>query len=221
MSSSSISREEVEAMDRGEMVDLVLDLSSRLDELEERVESGFEAAGNGRAEIWTALNDGLEDVESEIRAGDDRQAHERSKLTRRVANLEEELGLEDQDVVALAEGGHEALRESDLARLLEAGPEAVTKRPSPVYHRAETLARNWMRWGESQEENGIVYERSLATERDGLLTRLEDRRNEDLTWKQVHRAMEKIAQLGPENIFLTERNGKKVLVQRLDGGVER
>lgn len=212
----AVSKADLEAMDRDELVDVVLELAERVDDLEDRVKENREFAARDRADIRASMNELGEELRTEIRQEGDRQARERSQVTRRVANVEDELGIEDQDVVALANGDLDDLYESDLARLLEAGPTAVTKRPSPVYERAQTLARNWINWGAYADYSNGIAERTLATRRDDLRTRLSDARNEELSWKQVYRAMVKVADLGPPNITMTERDQGKMLVQRIE-----
>lgn len=224
MVSVAISRAELQAMDRDELIEFVLELSHEVDELEQELKDRTDAAGKDRAEIRKMVHEEIstleEDLREEISERTNKQARDRSTVKRRLANVEDELGFEDDDVVALAEGGKENVRESDLAKLLEVGPQGVTKRPSEVYYRAEVLARNWIRWGQSKENNEEIVERTLATKRDDLKTRLEDARDESLSWKQVYRAMKKVDDLSPENITLTERTQGKMLVQRLNGGSE-
>jgi|GEM_PF-4427299 len=223
---STLSRSDLEAMDRDQLIEEILDLDRRVADLEEEIESHREHANRDRAKIRAERDELLEDLRDEIADLQDdldrseRRLHqERSKVVRRVANIEDELGFEDEDVIALAEGGEAALRESPLSRLLEAGPEAVDDRSSETLYRAETLARNWIRWGGSKEQDGEIVERTLASSRDDLRTRLEDARNETLRWKQVYRAMLKIAEMGPENIRLVERDDwGKTLVQDCRGG---
>lgn len=223
----AVSRVDLEAMDRDALIEMVLDLDRRIEDLEEDIKRRSESAGKDRAKIRAEREQLLDDVRDEIGAVADRvdraerRLHqERSKVVRRVANIEEELGFEDEDIIALAEGGEEALRDSPLARLLEAGPEAVDDRATETIYRAEVLARNWIRWGRSKERgDGTIVERTLATKRDDLRIRLEDTRDEDLSWRQVYRAMRKVADLGPENVRLVDRgNAGKTLVQDCRGG---
>lgn len=222
----AISRADLEAMDRDQLIEAILDLDRQVADLREEMEVHREHANRDRAkiraergELLDDLRDEIADLRDDLTRSERRLHQERSKVIRRVANIEDELGFEDEDVIALAEGGEEALRESPLSRLLEAGPEAVEDRSTETLYRAEALARNWIRWGRSKETDGAVVERTLATNRDDLRIRLEDAREESLSWRQVYRAMQKVAELGPENIRLVDR-GKtgKTLVQDCTGG---
>lgn len=223
---STLSRADLEAMDRDELIETVLELDREVADLREEVADHREHANRDRAAIRAEREDLLDELREEMAdlrddlGRTERRLHqERSKVVRRVANLEDHLGFEDEDVIALAEGGEEALRESPLSRLLEVGPEAIDGRSTATLYRAETLARNWIRWGHSEEEDGEIVERTLATKRDDLRTRLEDRRDESLEWGQVYRAMQKIAEMGPKNIRLVERGDwGKTLVQDCRGG---
>lgn len=178
------------------------------------------AEQNQRISELEEKNDRLEQSVTQLDGLEGRVNKQRAKLTRRVSNLEDELDLDDQDVIALAEGGEDALRESDLARLLQAGPEALQQNPTAKYYRAETLVRNWLRWGEYRSYDDYE-ERTLATKRDDLKTRLEDARGESLAWRQIYRAMQLVADLAPDNIRFTDdaTYGKK-LVQRIEDGGE-
>lgn len=217
----AIARSDLAEMERDQLVDIILDMDRRLEDLEERVKEDFATASKDRSDIRADMN-ALEDaLQADITTEVSRVGRKQSTILRRVANIEDELGFKDEDVLALAEGGQGAVRESDLAKLLDAGPQAVTKRPTAVYDRAEVLARNWIRWGQSTEKNGEIDKRTLATKRDDLKTRLEDATDESLSWKQVYRAMQKVADLGPENLMLTETRQGKMLVQRVDGGDSR
>lgn len=204
----------------GDILERMRDLEATVDDLQAELGEEKHERAKDRQRIAQLEDENayLRETLEQVDGLEARVNKERAKLTRRVANVEDELGLDDQDVLALAEGGHDAVRESGLARLLEGGADAVTQTPTATYHRAEVLARNWIRWGHTKKQRGAVVERTLATQRDDLRTRLEDARGESLEWRQIYRAMQKVADLGPKNIRLTEDKHGKKLLMTVDGG---
>jgi regulator of replication initiation timing len=225
--SEALSRAEVEAMDRDELIETLVELSSTVDDLQARVSDDFENAAKDRSELWKevsqlrAENEQLrEELEETISDTEDRLHRDRSKLMRRVAAIEEEIGIETQDAVAIAEAGREAQSLTKLGRLMKHGPEAVSDRPTERMRRAKTIAENWSRWGTLQND-AYGKNRRLASAKHDLKTRLEDARDESLAWRQIYRAMQLIDEWSGRTISLEEGNGnegKHVLVQRLEGG---
>jgi len=218
----SLSRAEVEAMDRDELVEAVVELSDTVADLQATVEilqEDRDRAARERAEIRQDIATVRSDLETEVKDAEDRLHRERSKLTRRVSALEDEVGITAADAVAVAEGGEDATQLTRLARLVRHGPDAVTDRPTETVYRAKELVDNWDRWGTARDD-AYRTERRLASKKHNLRTRLEDARDESLQWAQVYRAMEKIAEWSGGVIDLregSEEEGKYVLVHRLEG----
>jgi len=217
--SAGLSRAELEAMDRDELVDAILDLATTVDDLQAELEEVKECAAKERAAIRCEVNETEKDLRSQQRQGVDTLHHERSKLARRVSALENELDIEPSAAVQIAEAGaEEAAEYSRLSLLLRHGPEAISNRPTQRMYRARELLQNWDRWGTTRSDkltDGV--ERRLAAKGHDLKTRLEDARSESLSWKQVYRAMELIEEWSGERIALREGNadeGKYVLVFR-------
>lgn len=215
--SEAVSRAELEGYDRDELVDLVLDFSQRVEDLEERVSNDFETAAKDRASIRTMVNEAIADLEAEIEEVNTTQHKERGKLARRVTEIEDDLGVSSVDAIAVAEG-EEADGYTRLGRLMRVGPEAVVENPTAKMYRAKEIADNFGRWSQKTKRSGIV-ERRLASKRDDLKTRIEDNRGERLAWKQVYRAMELVAEWSDGGMTLVEgddREGKYVLVHRTE-----
>ena len=133
--------------------------------------------------------------------------NERVKLSRRVAAIEEDLGLSDV-AIDVAEG-----RNTPLHLLRHVGPEAIDPNPNPVLRRAKSLLENKNRWGQTAQNRKYGPHRYLSSKKHDLRTRLEDARGESLQWSQVHRAMRKLAELGDNAVAFdeTESRGKMVV----------
>lgn len=215
----SLSRAEVEAMDRDELVEAVVDLSDTVADLQATVETLKEdrdEAARERALIRQELAEAQSELEGSISDTEDTLHRERSKLARRVAALEDDLGVEPEQATAIAEAGQEGAHLSPLGRLIRHGPEAVTDNPTVTLRRAKDIVDNWERWETTEiDRDTDIRTRRLASREHALKTRLEDCRDEDLSWKQVYRAMEKIADLSDGTVQLREgQQGKYVLVIR-------
>jgi hypothetical protein len=228
----AISRAELEAMDRDELVDTVVELSETVadlqtsvetlrDELEDESESrrdGDQLAAQDRKEIKSEIADARDDLDDEISTTADVLHRERSKLARRVSALEDEVGVTTADALATAEAGEDAHTLTKLGRLVRHGPEAVSDNPSAKMYRARELVDNWDRWGTIRSDAVSDPERRLASKQHDLKTRLEDTRGESLAWRQVYRAMQLIEEWSGPNVSLregSEDEGKYVLVHRL------
>jgi regulator of replication initiation timing len=204
-------------MDRDELVETLVGLSDTVEDLQATVETLKEdrnEAARERAAIRQELTQAEDQLEGEIGAAEDRLHRERSKLARRVGALEDELGVAPEEANAIAEAGQEGAHLSPLGRLIRHGPESVTDTPTATLRRAKTLVDNWERW-ESTTRNGDLRIRRLGSREHDLKSRLEDVRGEDLSWKQVYRAMEKVADLSDGSVRLKAgQEGKYVLVIR-------
>jgi len=224
---SSVSRAELEAMTRDELIKLLLDLSHEVDRLREDLEAEQERrrdlqehAGKDRAEIRRDLQADLNDLREDLKQTRSQLHHERSKLARRVTAVEDEVGISTQDALAVAEGGQDADGLSRLGLLVRHGPEAVSDRPTEKMYRARELVENWSRWGVTRDDS-LRTERRLAAAGHSLKTRLEDARDETLSWRQVYRAMELIDDWSGATITLqdgSDDEGKYVLVHRPEDG---
>jgi nucleotide-binding universal stress UspA family protein len=233
---SSKSRTELEAMSHDELVEYILDLQTRVDDLEARLDASqawresltaalfgetlSEATSEGGSLDDETLVELVENLRDQIASRVDTLHRERSKLARRVAALEDEVGVSTQDAVAIAEGGDGASGLSRLGLLVKHGPEAVSDNPSTKMRRAKILLENWTRWG-TVRDDALGTERRLASKGHDLKTRLEDARHETLSWLQVYRAMDLINDWSDSTISLedgAESEGKYVLVHRPERG---
>lgn len=220
----SLARSHLEAMSRDELVDVILDLAADVEQLRDDLDAERDArvtsqenAGKDRAAIRQELEQLRTDVEGDLQQTADILHHERSKLARRVAALEDEIGITAQDALAVAEAGEDGHQLTKLGRLLRHGPEAVSDRPTERMRRAKELVENWNRWGFVTPDG---TERRLASNSHDLKTRLEDARGEKLEWTQVYRAMQLVDDWSGPNVSLEEGQGdegKYVLVHRKRG----
>lgn len=212
----AISRTDLEAMDRDQLIETVLELDRRLEDVEQTVSDGLDNAGRDRAAIRSMIQEELTEIRDDHQQAEKRLHRERSKLARRVAALEDELGITATDALATAEAGADGEHLTDLGRLIRHGPEAVSDQPGATLYRARELVDNWNRWGTVRDDK-LAFERRLASKKHDLKTRLEDARTESLDWRQVYRAMEWIAEHSSPNVTLQEGStdeGKYVLVER-------
>lgn len=222
--SKSLSRAELAAMDRDELVDLIIQLSETVDDLQARVEDVEELsskAARERAQLGQRLTKKTDELEADLKDRSDTLHRERSKLARRVAALEDEIGITTQDVLATAKAGEDAEHLSKLGRLVRHGPEAVSDRPTERMYRARDLVENWNRWGTIRDD-AHGRERRLASTGHNLKTHLEDARDESLSWNQVYRAMELIDEWSDDRIDLRDGGdeGRYVLVHTPRGDEE-
>lgn len=212
---SSVSRGDLEAMGRDELIEYILDLSAEVEQIRE----DLEAAGRNRADIRQDLAKQIGELRKDLQQTQDQLHHERSKLARRVTAVEDEVGITTQDALAVAEAGGDAGGLSRLGLLVRHGPDAVSDRPTERMYRARELVDNWNRWGTIRDDS-LGRERRLAAAGDDLKTRLEDAREESLSWTQVYRAMELIDEWSGSTVSLnegSENEGKYVLVHRPEG----
>lgn len=222
---STLSRADLEAMDRDELIEAVLELDRRVADLEQRVSEDFDTAAKDRSAIRSLLDEELAELSDELALATDQLHRERGKVSRRVATLEDELGITATDALATAEAGEDGEHLTKLGRLIRHGPDAITDQPGRqmTLHRASDLVDNWNDWGTVKDDK-LGRERRLASKKHRLLTHLEGTRNEDLSWRQVYRAMEWIAENAGPNVTLqegSEDEGKYVLVHRLEEGADR
>jgi FtsZ-binding cell division protein ZapB len=209
----SLSRAELEAMDRGELVTAVVRLSETVQNLQAEVEVLKEKqtrASDVRTDMWDRI-EALED-DSPADPGDQDSAtsddiedlhRERMKLARRLTAVEEELEIDATTANRAAEG-----RDTSPLYLLErVGPEAVADHPGATLQRARELLENRERWGEVRTNMKYGRHRVLASAAHDLRTRLEDARSENLQWRQVYVAMDKIASLGGDHVTFDEAYG--------------
>jgi polyhydroxyalkanoate synthesis regulator phasin len=215
--SAGLSRAELEAMDRDQLIETIVELSATVEDLQAELKEVREHAAKDRAAIRRGVNETEKDLRSQQRQDVDTLHHERSKLARRVSALENELDVEPSAAVQIAEAGSEETAEySRLSLLLRHGPEAVSDRPTQRMYRARELLQNWDRWGTTRNDaHNDGPERRLAAKGHDLKTRLEDARGESLSWKQVYRAMQLIDEWSGKTIALrdgTADEGKHVLV---------
>lgn len=215
----SLSRAEVEAMDRDELVDAVVDLSQAVEDLQAEVEtlrddlqtevenrqSGLADAARQRGNI----RDDVDAVAEKVESGDtsdeiDTLHRERLKLARRLTAVEEELDIDATEASKAADGR----KTSPLYLLEHVGPEAVSDHAGATLHRARTLVEHADRWGETRTNPKYGTHRVLASAAHDLKTRVEDARDEDLQWRQVYVAMEKVADLGGDHVTFDESYGQ-------------
>ena len=225
----SLSRAELQSMELDELVDAIVRLSQTVEDLQAHVNEEKELrqdAAKDRAAIRRERSEIIEDLREELaeereqrKQAEQRLHQERSKLARRLSAIEDEVGITTSDALAVAEGGEDAQHLSKLARLIRHGPEAVSDDPTTTMRRAKEFVDNWERWGQVRRLDSSTKERRLASKRDDLKTHIEDERNERLSWKQVYRAMELIADWSDGTVSLKEGDdgeGKYVLVHRVE-----
>lgn len=252
--SADISRAELEAMDKDELVETVLGLKQTVDVLSESLWDADDTlhgdwtpckardvlpedsvvdtleAMEGRLDDLEAENERLRERldeqaddpvdEGTLRDVEGRVHREQTKLARRLSALEDEVGVDGVDALAVSEGGEDARELTPLGRLVRNGPEALeSKKGTATLKRARELYERWDKWGKSSRIDATTKERRLASNRDDLKTRLEDVRAESLDWQQVYRAMRVVADLSGGRIEYKEdgRQGEgKVLVHRIE-----
>lgn len=215
--SEAVTRAELEAYDRDELIDFVLELQREQEEIRDEIAEIKQHAGTDRAKIRKMVSEKIDELEDEIQEVDHVQHKERGKLARRVTEIEDELGVAAVDAIAIAEG-EEADGYTRLGRLMRVGPEAVVENPTAKMYRAKVIADKFDRWAQKSKKHGIV-ERRLASSRDDVKTRIEDERDENLAWRQVYRAMELVAEWSDGGMALREggdKEGKYVLVHRME-----
>lgn len=190
--------------------------------MEERMNEMGKAMASFRDRIET-----LEEENEQLRETVDDQAkeidglhRERLRLARRLVAVEEEQGIDATTANAFGDGAET----SPLYLLERVGPAAVADTPGPTLHRARVLVENKDRWGEVRRTPKYGRHRLLATNAHDLKQRIEDARDEDLAWNQVHRAMHKLAGLGGDHVRYDgtyasdgENYGKAVVWQEVDG----
>lgn len=191
MSHSHLTREELEArLDR---------LEDAVDDLEatDAAQAKDAAADRRRISELEATADALADRVDTLEAELDRVNRERAALARRLTAVEDAT---DVTADASSDGG----TPSPLQLLARIGPEAVAIDDGPTLRRAYHLARNRERWGETLQNTKYGQHHVLATKHHDLRTRLEDARDEDLSWNQVYRALQLCADLGGPHARLDE-----------------
>jgi len=187
------------------------ELEDRLDELQTSIEDLQTAHMDDRREraqdrqrisaleaTVETLTDQVETLEAEL----DRVNRERAALARRLTAVEDATDV-DVEADPASDGG----TPSPLKLLARIGPEAVAINDGPTLRRAYHLARHRERWGEATRNIKHGQHHVLATRRHDLRTRLEDAREEDLSWNQVYRALETCADLGGQHVQLDEEYG--------------
>lgn len=215
----SLNRATLEAMSRDELVDVILALDERVNALEDATDDlpNIRARTNGLNSAVDRLEDDVADLETQ-HDQDIHQLHrERSKVTRRLSVVEDDVGIAATDALAVAEAGQDAHQMTRLARMLRHGPHAVVDNPSATHYRAKELVENWNRWGDTHSFDR-TKERRLACVEHDLKTRLEDARDEDLAWRQVYRAMKLVENWSDGKIELregTDGEGKYVLIHEV------
>lgn len=229
----SLSRAELQSMDRDELVEVIVGLSQTVDDLraeldtvrQDRIDATDEAAKDRadirreRANIIDELRSELQEEREQRKEAEKRLHRERSKLARRLSAIEDEVGITTSDALAVAKGGQESDHLSKLGRLVRHGPEAVSDQPSAKMYRAKERVDNWERWGEVRRLDPSTKARRLSSKRDDLKTHLEDVRIESLSWRQVYRAMRLISGWSEGTVQLKDGDdgeGKYVLVYRME-----
>lgn len=199
----SITRTELQSMDRDELVELVLDLSKRLEDLEETVKEDRDRAARERAESRLQANNARDELKDELKTDIANKSRQFAKLAQRVSRIEEELGVDIADGLGNEGSDRDDRDLSQLGRVVRMGPEAIKDNPTASDYRAKDLVDNWDRWGIRRKDRrkGVVTRR-LRSKKDGIKTHLEDERGESLSWKQVYRAMERVAQWSSGEVTL-------------------
>lgn len=178
------------------------------------------ATANRRITALEAENEQLRETVADQAEKNDELRREYIRLARRLTAVEEEQGIDAATANAFGDGAET----SPLYLLETIGPAAVAENPGPTLHRARVLVENKDRWGEIRRNPKFGRHRLLATNAHDLKQRLEDARDEDLAWNQVHRAMQKLANLGGDHVRFDEtyasdgeNYGKAVVWQEVDG----
>lgn len=185
------------------------DPDERLDDLEAEIQALNDATtfraeqlaeANQRITQLEAENDELRDIIDEQRDIIDMLNRERTRLTRRLSAVEEELGIDAATANAFGDG----FQRSPLYLLETVGPEGVADNPGPTLQRAYQLVLKKDEWGEVRTNQKYGHHRLLASREHDLKQRLSDRLDESIRWAQVYRAMEKLADLGGAHVQFVE-----------------
>jgi hypothetical protein len=169
-------------------------------------------------ETFDDLNQDIDELKRDIRSRSDQLHKERAKVARRLSTVEDEVGIARTDALAIAEGGDDARHMSKLGRLVRHGPAAVSDNPTAKMYRAKELVENWNRWGTVRNDK-LGKQRRLSSSKHKLKSRLSDARDESLSWVQVYRAMELVADWSDRKVDLedgSQDEGQYVLVHRMD-----
>ncbi|SFK65531.1 Restriction endonuclease [Halogranum rubrum] len=89
-----------------------------------------------------------------------------------------------------------------LSRFIRYGPSAVTNQTYAVYYRAHELAVSFPKWGTSIRDSDGVVLRLESTQK--LKRKLEQACDQQLSYRQVHRTLDKLAEIGGEAVWLTD-----------------
>lgn len=217
----SVSRTDLQSMERDELIELVLDLSNRLEGVEDDVDDIREHAALDRAKIRKETSEARDDLKGDLRNDIGNNNRRFAKLAQRVSRLEEELGVDIADGLANEGSDREDRDISNLGRVVRMGPEAIKDNPTARDYRANDIVDNWDRWGVRRKDrrNGTVT-RKLRSKKDDIKTHLEDERDENLSWNQVYRAMERVAEWSSGEVSLnkTDSDGYVLVHQKGSGG---
>lgn len=211
-----------ESVSREEALDKLADQDRRMNEMGKAMASFRNRIEDVEAENeeLKAANERLRETVADQAEKHDELRREYIRLARRLTAVEEEHGIDAATANAFGDGAET----SPLYLLETIGPAAVADTPGPTLHRARVLVENKDRWGNVRSNPKYGRHRLLATTAHDLKQRLEDARDEDLAWNQVHRAMEKLATLGGDHVQFEERYasegenyGKALVWQGVDG----
>ncbi|MFC5970093.1 hypothetical protein ACFPYI_01995 [Halomarina salina] len=226
MSTDQPHRADQGSMTREEAVERIEKLDDKLFDLAEHVYNGtderveeLEAENEQLRERVGELEELVGTLQEKLRDETSRRGKEDGRMSRRLTAVEDELGMDSEEVLTIAAGG-EGGGMTPLGRVIKLGPEGALERPTAKHYRARAIAERWSDWG---TVHGTKYgrKRVLASKRDDLKTRLEDANDESIAWNQVYRAMEWVAENSGGVITLREGNdeeGRYVLEQTEPGG---
>ena len=179
--------------DERELRSIVADLADRVDELEAENERLTERVAELEAHN-EALSKRL-DTEAEQRED---TRHSIAKLKGRIATVEDATddgddttGDTDDDDSSPESPGDDR---SPLERITDGEHTGIKITPS--ISRAARIMENWSRWSDPSPSGRLLHE--------NLRTLLETACDEDLAWKQVYRACEKVESLTKGKIVFTE-----------------
>jgi len=203
---------------RDELLDRLNSMADRIDDVEMRLNSASQKRDDLQEQVWgledeleeeRAQNERLRDENDDLRDTVGQLERDRVRLFRRVAFLEQQVdGVDESNAAAV---GDTTMTPLDL--LAAIGPDAVAERDSKTLRRGRVLVEKRDDWGETLRNQKYGRHHVLGTRRHDLRSRLQDVRDEDLAWRQVYRAMEKLARLGGDDVILDEDyDGEKALV---------
>ena len=195
------------------------ELVSRIEDLEESLAEAVEYAAKERARTRRILSEAETEIRNDLREEQNARGREDAKLARRLSETEDRLDIDASEAFATADGGQEVSHLTPLQRLIRHGPAGAVEHPTTTHERAREIALNFGRWGQRIDDS-YGKRTKLSVRKHALKGRLEDKLDEQLQWNQVHRAMQKVAELSDGRVELIDpeesAEGSYALLARYD-----